>query len=50
VGVGTWQEIIHLSRFTGQPRRPPDVRVPSIMGLPRHTEIPGTRTATASPG
>lgn len=42
VGAGTWQEVIELVVSTGtplMPRRPRDIRVPSIMAWPREFEV-----------
>lgn len=42
VGAGTWQEVIELVLTTGtrlMPRRPPDIRVPSIMAWPRYFNV-----------
>jgi hypothetical protein len=44
VGTGTWQEMIDLAATSGTtitPHRPPDTRVTSMMGWPRHNEILG---------
>jgi hypothetical protein len=44
VGTGSWQEMIDLAAASGTvitSRRSPDTRVPSIMGWPRYTEMPG---------
>lgn len=45
VGTGTWEEMMDLAVSTGAtltPRRPPDTKVPSILGWPRYFEVPGS--------
>jgi hypothetical protein len=43
VGIGTWQEVTDLAAAAGitiRPRRPTDVRVPSVRAWPRYFEVP----------